>query len=223
MKEWLACIRREWEISLLAALALLVCLGGMLLLLLGGEVSLRSGAAGYGGWEPEPLVTEQGLAFTRDESAGATVEPLEPGLFGLPGFLRELLLPAPKPRPVVKPAPVVAPEPVVAPPPAAENVVQEEPAPMKPTPVAKQAPPPRQMRGSLYFADVQELANGTLVALMELARGEERLTLALGKGETSHGITILRVSEGALQVQDAKRQRYLLKRDKDVGLWVQEQ
>ncbi|MGN0877883.1 MAG: hypothetical protein ACI4WT_00335 [Oligosphaeraceae bacterium] len=222
MRELLERIRREWEISSLVTLLVALLLGGLLVALLSDGPRRGAAAPGLGGWEAEPLVTEQGLAFTRDGDADSTAAPAAPGLFGLPDDLCRMLAPTPKPRPRPRPAP--APKPV-APAPAPAPTVTEAPAPVvAPTPKpAPEAPKPqRVVVGTLYFAELQELSNGTQVALLELQRGDERQTVTLARGETRHGLTLLQTTDEAIQLQDARRRRLVLRREKELRLWVTE-
>lgn len=226
MRELLERIRREWEISSLVALLAALLLGGLLVALLSDGPRRGTAAPGLGGWEADPLVTEQGLAFTRDD---ATNDPTSssstsaPGLFGLPDDLCRMLAPTPRPKPRPRPAP--APKPV-APAPAPAAPVVEAPAPVveaAPKPVPPPPKPPQVVVGTLYFAEMQELSNGTQVALLELQRGEGRLTITLARGETRHGLTLLQATDEAIQVQDACRRRLVLRREKELRLWVTEE
>lgn len=226
MRELLERIRREWEISSLVALLAALLLGGLLVALLSDGPRRGASAPGLGGWEADPLVTEQGLAFTRDD---ATDDPTTssstsaPGLFGLPDDLCRMLAPTPRPKPRPRPAP--APKPV-APAPAPAAPVVEAPAPVveaAPKPVPPPPKPPQVVVGTLYFAEMQELSNGTQVALLELQRGEGRLTITLARGETRHGLTLLQATDEAIQVQDARRRRLVLRREKELRLWVTEE
>ena len=226
MRELLERIRREWEISSLVALLAALLLGGLLVALLSDGPRRGASAPGLGGWEADPLVTEQGLAFTRDD---ATDDPTSssstsaPGLFGLPDDLCRMLAPTPRPKPRPRPAP--APKPV-APAPAPAAPVVEAPAPVveaAPKPVPPPPKPPQVVVGTLYFAEMQELSNGTQVALLELQRGEGRLTITLARGETRHGLTLLQATDEAIQVQDARRRRLVLRREKELRLWVTEE
>lgn len=226
MRELLERIRREWEISSLVALLAALLLGGLLVALLSDGPRRGTAAPGLGGWEADPLVTEQGLAFTRDD---ATDDPTTssstsaPGLFGLPDDLCRMLAPTPRPKPRPRPAP--APKPV-APAPAPAAPVVEAPAPVveaAPKPVPPPPKPPQVVVGTLYFAEMQELSNGTQVALLELQRGEGRLTITLARGETRHGLTLLQATDEAIQVQDARRRRLVLRREKELRLWVTEE
>lgn len=226
MRELLERIRREWEISSLVALLAALLLGGLLVALLSDGPRRGASAPGLGGWEADPLVTEQGLAFTRDD---ATDDPTTssstsaPGLFGLPDDLCRMLAPTPRPKPRPRPAP--APKPV-APAPAPAAPVVEAPTPVAevaPKPVPPPPKPPQVVAGTLYFAEMQELSNGTQVALLELQRGEGRLTITLARGETRHGLTLLQATDEAIQVQDARRRRLVLRREKELRLWVTEE
>ena len=226
MRELLERIRREWEISSLVALLAALLLGGLLVALLSDGPRRGAAAPGLGGWEADPLVTEQGLAFTRDD---ATDDPTTssstsaPGLFGLPADLCRMLAPTPRPKPRPRPAP--APKPV-APAPAPAAPVVEAPTPVAevaPKPVPPPPKPPQVVVGTLYFAEMQELSNGTQVALLELQRGEGRLTITLARGETRHGLTLLQATDEAIQVQDARRRRLVLRREKELRLWVTEE
>lgn len=226
MRELLERIRREWEISSLVALLAALLLGGLLVALLSDGPRRGAPAPGLGGWEADPLVTEQGLAFTRDD---ATDDPTTssstsaPGLFGLPDDLCRMLAPTPRPKPRPRPAP--APKPV-APAPAPAAPVVEAPASVAevaPKPVPPPPKPPQVVVGTLYFAEMQELSNGTQVALLELQRGEGRLTITLARGETRHGLTLLQATDEAIQVQDARRRRLVLRREKELRLWVTEE
>lgn len=226
MRELLERIRREWEISSLVALLAALLLGGLLVALLSDGPRRGTAAPGLGGWEADPLVTEQGLAFTRDD---ATDDPTTssstsaPGLFGLPDDLCRMLAPTPRPKPRPRPAP--APKPV-APAPAPAAPVVEAPASVAevaPKPVPPPPKPPQVVVGTLYFAEMQELSNGTQVALLELQRGEGRLTITLARGETRHGLTLLQATDEAIQVQDARRRRLVLRREKELRLWVTEE
>ena len=226
MRELLERIRREWEISSLVALLAALLLGGLLVALLSDGPRRGASAPGLGGWEADPLVTEQGLAFTRDD---ATDDPTTssstsaPGLFGLPDDLCRMLAPTPRPKPRPRPAP--APKPVApAPAPAAPVVEALTPvAEVAPKPVPPPPKPPQVVVGTLYFAEMQELSNGTQVALLELQRGEGRLTITLARGETRHGLTLLQATDEAIQVQDARRRRLVLRREKELRLWVTEE
>lgn len=226
MRELLERIRREWEISSLVVLLTALLLGGLLVALLSDGPRRGASAPGLGGWEADPLVTEQGLAFTRDD---ATDDPTTssstsaPGLFGLPDDLCRMLAPTPRPKPRPRPAP--APKPV-APAPAPAAPVVEAPTPVAevaPKPVPPPPKPPQVVAGTLYFAEMQELSNGTQVALLELQRGEGRLTITLARGETRHGLTLLQATDEAIQVQDARRRRLVLRREKELRLWVTEE
>ena len=226
MRELLERIRREWEISSLVALLAALLLGALLVALRSDGPRRGTAAPGLGGWEADPLVTEQGLAFTRDD---ATDDPTTssstsaPGLFGLPDDLCRMLAPTPRPKPRPRPAP--APKPV-APAPAPAAPVVEAPTPVAevaPKPVPPPPKPPQVVVGTLYFAEMQELSNGTQVALLELQRGEGRLTITLARGETRHGLTLLQATDEAIQVQDARRRRLVLRREKELRLWVTEE
>ena len=226
MRELLERIRREWEISSLVALLAALLLGGLLVALRSDGPRRGTAAPGLGGWEADPLVTEQGLAFTRDD---ATDDPTTssstsaPGLFGLPDDLCRMLAPTPRPKPRPRPAP--APKPV-APAPAPAAPVVEAPTPVAevaPKPVPPPPKPPQVVVGTLYFAEMQELSNGTQVALLELQRGEGRLTITLARGETRHGLTLLQATDEAIQVQDARRRRLVRRREKELRLWVSEE
>lgn len=223
MRELLERIRREWEISSLVALLVVLLLGWLLVALLSDGPRRGAAAPGLGGWEAEPLVTEQGLAFTRDAAdATAPETTAAPGLFGLPDDLCRMLAPTPRPKPRPRPAP--APKPV-APEPAPAPTVTEAPAPVvepTPKPAPKAPKPPRVVAGTLYFAELQELSNGTQVALLELQRGDERQTITLARGETRHGLTLLQTTDEAIQLQDARRRRLVLRREKELRLWVTE-
>ena len=226
MRELLERIRREWEISSLVALLAALLLGGLLVALLSDGPRRGTAAPGLGGWEADPLVTEQGLAFTRDD---ATDDPTTssstsaPGLFGLPDDLCRMLAPTPRPKPRPRPAP--APKPV-APAPAPAAPVVEAPTPVAevaPKPVPPPPKPPQVVVGTLYFAEMQELSNVTQVAVLERQRGEGRLTITLARGETRHGLTLLQATDEAIQVQDARRRRLVLRREKELRLWVTEE
>lgn len=222
MRELLERIRREWEISSLVALLAALLLGGLLVALLSDGPRRGASAPGLGGWEADPLVTEQGLAFTRDDPTSSTTSSA-PGLFGLPDDLCRMLAPTPRPKPRPRPAP--APKPV-APAPAPAAPVVEAPASVAevaPKPVPPPPKPPQVVVGTLYFAEMQELSNGTQVALLELQRGEGRLTITLARGETRHGLTLLQATDEAIQVQDARRRRLVLRREKELRLWVTEE
>ena len=226
MRELLERIRREWEISSLVALLAALLLGGLLVALLSDGPRRGAPAPGLGGWEADPLVTEQGLAFTRDDATNdptSSTSSSAPGLFGLPDDLCRMLAPTPRPKPRPRPAP--APKPV-APAPAPAAPVVEAPAPVveaAPQPVPPPPKPPQVVVGTLYFAEMQELSNGTQVALLELQRGEGRLTITLARGETRHGLTLLQATDEAIQVQDARRRRLVLRREKELRLWVTEE
>ena len=227
MRELLERIRREWEISSLVALLAALLLGGLLVALLSDGPRRGTAAPGLGGWEADPLVTEQGLAFTRDDATDdpttSSTTSSAPGLFGLPDDLCRMLAPTPRPKPRPRPAP--APKPV-APAPAPAAPVVEAPAPVveaAPQPVPPPPKPPQVVVGTLYFAEMQELSNGTQVALLELQRGEGRLTITLARGETRHGLTLLQATDEAIQVQDARRRRLVLRREKELRLWVTEE
>ena len=223
MRELLERIRREWEISSLVALLAALLLGGLLVALLSDGPRRGAAAPGLGGWEADPLVTEQGLAFTRDDATDDPTTSSTPGLFGLPDDLCRMLAPTPRPKPRPRPAP--APKPV-APAPAPAAPVVEAPAPVveaAPQPVPPPPKPPQVVVGTLYFAEMQELSNGTQVALLELQRGEGRLTITLARGETRHGLTLLQATDEAIQVQDARRRRLVLRREKELRLWVTEE
>ena len=225
MRELLERIRREWEISSLVALLAALLLGGLLVALLSDGPRRGASAPGLGGWEADPLVTEQGLAFTRDDPTSSTTSSSTsaPGLFGLPDDLCRMLAPTPRPKPRPRPAP--APKPV-APAPAPAAPVVEAPTPVAevaPKPVPPPPKPPQVVVGTLYFAEMQELSNGTQVALLELQRGEGRLTITLARGETRHGLTLLQATDEAIQVQDARRRRLVLRREKELRLWVTEE
>ena len=226
MRELLERIRREWEISSLVALLAALLLGGLLVALLSDGPRRGTAAPGLRGWEADPLVTEQGLAFTRDDATNdptSSTSSSAPGLFGLPDDLCRMLAPTPRPKPRPRPAP--APKPV-APAPASAAPVVEAPAPVveaAPKPVPPPPKPPQVVVGTLYFAEMQELSNGTQVALLELQRGEGRLTITLARGETRHGLTLLQATDEAIQVQDARRRRLVLRREKELRLWVTEE
>lgn len=228
MRELLERIRREWEISSLVALLAALLLGGLLVALLSDGPRRGTAAPGLGGWEADPLVTEQGLAFTRDDATNdptSSTSSSAPGLFGLPDDLCRMLAPTPRPKPKPRPRPAPAPKPVApAPAPAAPVVEALTPvAEVAPKPVPPPPKPPQVVVGTLYFAEMQELSNGTQVALLELQRGEGRLTITLARGETRHGLTLLQATDEAIQVQDARRRRLVLRREKELRLWVTEE
>ena len=226
MRELLERVRREWEISSLVALLAALLLGGLLVALLSDGPRRGAAAPGLGSWEADPLVTEQGLAFTRDDATDdptSSTSSSAPGLFGLPDDLCRMLAPTPRPKPRPRPAP--APKPVAPAPKPAAPVV-EAPAPVveaAPKPAPPPPKPPQVVVGTLYFAEMQELSNGTQVALLELQRGEGRLTITLARGETRHGLTLLQATDEAIQVQDARRRRLVLRREKELRLWVAEE
>lgn len=215
MKDFIELLKREWEITALACVVL--ALGGWgVFVLLGGDGRRMSSDAVLGGWEKDGLVTDSTMAFVKQREP---LEMLTERPFALPEVMRQRPpAPKPKPQPAPKPAPKpVAPPPEPAPAPAPVAAAPQPPPVVKPKPVVKE---PKIIGGKLYYAEVQEMADGSRAALLELTRGQEQLTLALARGETKHGIQVVNVTDQAVYLYDAKKRQVRIKREGEVQAWV---
>lgn len=209
MKNILDLLKREWELTIFGVVVVVLFMWALTVFLSGGEVSLGMGL-GVGGGQPEPLVREDGLSF---------LEPMEDGRlpssrpFGLPDSMLQPLPKPPAPTPVPKKVEIV--KPVV--PKKQEEAPKVE---VKPEPVKVKPKGPNYAVGVLFYAEAQELANGTRAGLLELSRGEDREALVLGVGETKYGLNVVRVTDRMIQFYDAKRRPVTLKREDETKVWV---
>ncbi len=205
-------LKNEWEIATLVVMALAIAVWGIMSLL------NRENEEGVGaGMRPmqadEDLVTEAGKTFlTPGETAslGSSSRP-----FSLPEAMRRPEeKPKPKPQPV-QPKPKPKPQPVQPKP-----VEEPKPEPPRPTPVVVT---PKAVVGTLYYAEPQTLADGTRVAIMKLTSTSEPQTLALAKGETMFGLSIVNITDKMVYLLDAKKRKISLKRSGEIKLWVFEE
>ena len=206
-------LKNEWEIATLVVMALAIATWGIMSLLDHDE-EVAVGGGNHPMQSDEELLTETGKAFLTHEETTLFSPSSRP--FSLPEPMRR-----PEEKPKVKPK-AEPPKPQPKPQPVQPQPVAEpEPEPPKPAPVVAVAP--KAIVGTLYYAEPQTLADGTRVAIMKLTSASEPQTLALAKGETMFGLSIVNITDKMVYLLDAKKRRVSLKRSTEVKLWCFEE
>lgn len=214
MNDLLKKIKQEWEIASLCAAVIVVLLVVAIGLFSSSENAIGSGG-GMGIWKAPKLINDSGFAFVEQQEPAA-LESSRP--FSLPQSLRP-----PKRQIVIAPK-VAAPTKYQEPEPAPQPAVAPPPPVVEPAPVAKPEPPkpaPPIIAGTMYYAESQEMADGTYVAVFDVTRyGRPREVVTLAKGETKFGVKLVSVTDEEALLLDARRNRVLLRHGKEKKLWA---